>query len=187
MQLLKYLYFLTHVCALVFNNKYYVSSKHPQNDLRVLSAAQSSSISRIWYNKIMTNFFDAYSRKNVNPMDIARDFKHSPYNHIISHINTLESLFNTPKKDKYLYMGWMPKEIDTNEQNEVLSLVVCEKNERDLCLTCIVPNPCWTSTAISYKELKKSLLSLEDSSQILNVTHFFEDSRNIRLKLDWFF
>ena len=102
-----------------------------------------------------------------------------------TNINKLESFFQSSKKDSLLYLAWMPQEINTKLSKDILSLIICDTDEANIYLKCIIPNPAWTSDNIQSTELKKCLYALETKKQIINVTYFFNDPQNVRYKLEW--
>jgi hypothetical protein len=190
------------------DNKKYITSKLPQRDLKVISAQQTNMISKTWYSIIMEDFFDKQKKysedETLTKLESARiqrnSLKDFSQNHILKNMNTLESYFQSSMKDKYLYLAWMPPQItakaaaiakatakDKDIYEQVLALVVCDKQEDNLVLKCIITHPYWTSDNIEPKELKKCLEALETKEQILNVTEFYNDPSNIRFKLDWSF
>tara|TARA_Y100000741_G_scaffold363535_1_gene351962 strand:- start:1235 stop:1807 length:573 start_codon:yes stop_codon:yes gene_type:complete len=188
------------------NNKY-STSKLPQTDLKVISAQQTNVVSKTWYSIIMEEFFDKQKRysedETLTKLESARIQRNSlrefSKNYILKNMNTLESYFQSSMKDKYLYLAWMPpKDLsqdivqDLSEEKkeiyeQILALVVCDKQHDNLVLKCIITHPFWTSDNIEPKELKKCLEALETKEQILNVTEFYNDPSNIRFKLDWSF
>ncbi len=188
------------------NNKY-STSKLPQTDLKVISAQQTNVVSKTWYSIIMEEFFDKQKRysedETLTKLESARIQRNSlrefSKNYILKNMNTLESYFQSSMKDKYLYLAWMPpKDLsqdivqDLSEEKkeiyeQILALVVCDKQYDNLILKCIITHPFWTSDNIEPKELKKCLEALETKEQILNVTEFYNDPSNIRFKLDWSF
>lgn len=187
-----FLIFVTN--SLTFSTKKYITSKLPQTDLKVISPLQTNIISKLWYEQIVNDRFNKLedSEENItfkNQIERAY-YKHNKLenmanNHIIAGINTLESYFQSPKKDYYLYLSWMPIEINTQLSKDVLALLVCEKYNKTILLKSIIPNPCWCSENIDSTELKKCLLALESSSQTLQLDDFYNNHDNIRFKLDW--
>ena len=190
------------------DNKKYITSKLPQTDLKVISAQQTNMVSKTWYSIIMEEFFDKQKKysedETLTKLESARiqrnSLKDFSQNYILKNMNTLESYFQSSMKDKYLYLAWMPPQItakakatakatakDQDIYEQVLALVVCDKQEDNLVLKCIITHPYWTSDNIEPKELKKCLEALETKEQILNVTEFYNDPSNIRFKLDWSF
>ncbi len=170
-------------------NKIYKTSKLPQTDLKVISAQQTNFIKSQWYNKIMEDIEiqqkDSWDNCK-DPLAWANNQKKTlESNPILKHINTLESYFQGPKKDSLLYLAWMPQEINTKISKDILSLIICDSDDYNIYLKCIIPNPSWSSENIDSCELKKALYSLETKNQILNVTQFFDNPSNIRYKLDW--
>ena len=189
-----YFFFIFVTNSLTLSTKKYITSKLPQTDLKVISQLQTNIISKLWYEQIINDRFNKLedSQENIEFKDqIERAyFKHNKLenmanNHILAGINTLESYFQSPKKDYYLYLSWMPMEINTQLSKDVLALIVCEKYSKTIILKSIIPNPSWYSENIDPKELKKCLFSLENNQHIINVTEFYNNPDNIRFKLDW--
>ena len=172
---------------LVPNNRQYSNLNSLQSNLKVVSAQQTSVIAQTWYRKIIENFYAEVAEKGVPQLSVSRRLERSRYNHILQHINKLEGMFQSPQKDKYLYLAWMPQEKKSRECKEVLSLVIFDAHTdaNQLCLKCIVQNPCWHSENISIKELKKCIDALENEQRIVNSTTFLEKPQNVRFKLDW--
>tara|TARA_Y100000816_G_C26104142_1_gene586109 strand:+ start:714 stop:1295 length:582 start_codon:yes stop_codon:yes gene_type:complete len=182
------LYILT-IPSLSLLNKIYKTSKLPQTDLKVISAQQTNFIKSQWYNKIMEDIEiqqkDSWDNCK-DPIAWANNQKITlESNPILKHINTLESYFQSSKKESLLYLAWMPQEINTKISKDILSLIICDSDDYNIYLKCIIPNPSWSSENIDSGELKKCLYSLETKEQILNVTQFFNNPANIRYKLDW--
>ena len=170
-------------------NKIYKTSKLPQTDLKVINAQQTNIIKSQWYNKLMEDIElqqkDSWD-KCQDPLAWANNQKKIlESNPILKHINKLESYFQGSKKDSLLYLAWMPQEINTKLSKDVLSLIICDTDDSNIYLECIIPNPEWTSDNIPSTELKKCLYALETKLQIINVTHFFNDPQNVRYKLEW--
>ena len=180
-------------------NKVYKTSKLPQTDLKVLSAQQTSMVSKHWFNKIMTDFFEkqqkASENERISKLELARRQRNAledfSQNYILKNINTLESYFQSPMKEKYLYLAWVPEEINTKSQKDILALIVCNKEEEEeekkLVLKCIITNPSWSGENIESIELKKCLYALESKEYKLDITEFYKEPSNIRFKLDWSF
>jgi hypothetical protein len=155
-------------------NKIYKTSKLPQTDLKVINAQQTNMIKSQWYNKLMEDI----ELQQKDSWDKCKD-------PLLKHINKLETYFQGSKKDSLLYLAWMPQEIHTKLSKDVLSLIICDTDDSNIYLKCIIPNPLWTSDNIPSTELKKCLYALETKQQIINVTHFFNDPQNVRYKLEW--
>ena len=200
---MKFLRMLLCISLLITNsfslqNRIYKTSKLPQTDLKVISAQQTSMVSKHWFNKIMTDFFEKQQKdsenKKVSKLELARRQKNAledfSQNYILKNINTLESYFQSPMKDKYLYLAWVPEEINTKSQKDILALIVCNKEEEEekkLVLKCIITNPSWSGENIESVELKKCLYALESKEYKLDITEFYKKPSNIRFKLDWSF
>ena len=133
--------------------------------------------------------------KRVSKLELARRQKNAledfSQNYILKNINTLESYFQSPMKEKYLYLAWVPEEINTKSQKDILALIVCNKEEEEeekkLVLKCIITNPSWSGENIESIELKKCLYALESKEYKLDITEFYKEPSNIRFKLDWSF
>ena len=204
---MKFLRMLLYISLLVTNsfslqNRIYKTSKLPQTDLKVISAQQTSVVSKHWFNKIMTDFFEkqqkASENEKISKLESARRQKNAledfSQNYILKNINTLESYFQSPMKDKYLYLAWVPEEINTKSQKDILALIVCNKEDEDqseeekkLVLKGIITNPSWSGENIESIELKKCLYALESKEYKLDITEFYKESSNVRFKLDWSF
>ena len=199
---MKFLRMLLCISLLITNsfslqNRIYKTSKLPQTDLKVISAQQTSMVSKHWFNKIMTDFFEKQQKdsenKRVSKLELARRQKNAledfSQNYILKNINTLESYFQSPMKEKYLYLAWVPEEINTKSQKDILALIVCNKEEEEeekkLVLKCIITNPSWSGENIESIELKKCLYALESKEYKLDITEFYKEPSNIRFKLDW--
>lgn len=198
LRMLLYISLITNSFSL--QNRVYKTSKLPQTDLKVISAQQTAMVSKHWFNKIMTEFFQKQQDENenskVSQLELARrqrnaleDFSH---NYILKNINTLESYFQSSMKDKYLYLAWVPEEVNTQSQKDILSLIVCDKEENQshpqenkLILKCIITNPSWSGENIESIELKKCLYALESKEYKLDITEFYKEPSNTRFKLDW--
>jgi len=170
-------------------NKIYKTSKLPQTDLKVINAQQTNVIKSQWYNKLMEDIElqqkDSWENCK-DPLAWANNQKKTiDSNPILKHINKLESYFQGSKKESLLYLAWMPQNINSKLSIDVLSLIICDTDDSNIYLECIIPNPSWTSDNIPSTELKKSLYALETKQQSINVTHFFNNPQNIRYKLDW--
>ena len=79
----------------------------------------------------------------------------------------------------------MPQNINSKLSKDVLSIIICDTDDSNIYLECIIPNPSWTSDNIPSTELKKCLYALETKKKYINFTHFFNDPQNIRYKLEW--
>ncbi len=170
-------------------NKIYKTSKLPQTDLKVINAQQTNMIKSQWYNKLMEDIElqqkDSWDNCK-DPLAWANNQKKTlESNPILKHINKLETYFQSSKKESLLYLAWMPQEINTKLSKDVLSLIICDTDDSNIYLECIIPNPAWTSDNIPSTELKKCLYALETKQQLINVTHFFNDPQNVRYKLEW--
>tara|TARA_B100000085_G_scaffold281845_1_gene309190 strand:+ start:907 stop:1518 length:612 start_codon:yes stop_codon:yes gene_type:complete len=201
---MKFLKVLMHISLIItgsfsLQNRIYKTSKLPQTDLKVISAQQTSMVSKHWFNKIMTDFFEkqekASENERISKLELARRQRNAledfSQNYILKNINTLESYFQSPMKDKYLYLAWVPEEINTKSQKDILALIVCNKEEdqseeeKKLVLKCIITNPSWSGENIESIELKKCLYALESKEYKLDITEFYKEPSNIRFKLDW--
>lgn len=170
-------------------NKIYKTSKLPQTDLKVINAQQTNMIKSQWYNKLMEDIElqqkDSWDNCK-DPLAWANNQKKTlESNPILKYINKLETYFQSSKKESLLYLAWMPQEINTKLSKDVLSLIICDTDDSNIYLECIIPNPEWTSDNIPSTELKKCLYALETKHQLINVTHFFNDPQNVRYKLEW--
>lgn len=170
-------------------NKIYKTSKLPQTDLKVINAQQTNMIKSQWYNKLMEDIElqqkDSWDNCK-DPLAWANNQKKTlESNPILKYINKLETYFQSSKKESLLYLAWMPQEINTKLSKDVLSLIICDTDDSNIYLECIIPNPEWTSDNIPSTELKKCLYALETKQQLINVTHFFNDPQNVRYKLEW--
>ena len=170
-------------------NKIYKTSKLPQTDLKVINAQQTNMIKSQWYNKLMEDIElqqkDSWDNCK-DPLAWANNQKKTlESNPILKYINKLETYFQSSKKESLLYLAWMPQEINTKLSKDVLSLIICDTDDSNIYLECIIPNPAWTSDNIPSTELKKCLYALETKQQLINVTHFFNDPQNVRYKLEW--
>jgi hypothetical protein len=187
--ILRFLLSFSGVFSLSLIKKVYQTSKLPQTDLKVINAQQTNIIKSQWYNELMEDIqiqqIDSWENSN-DPLAWASNQKKTlESNPILKHINTLESFFQSSKKDSLLYLAWMPQEINSKLSKDILSLIICDTDEANIYLKCIIPNPAWTSDNIQSTELKKCLYALETKKQIINVTHFFNDPQNVRYKLEW--
>ena len=170
-------------------NKIYKTAKLPQTDLKVINAQQTNFIKSQWYNKLMEDIElqqkDSWDNCK-DPLAWANNQKKTlESNPILKHINKLETYFQSPKKESLLYLAWMPQDINTKLSKDVLSIIICDTDDSNIYLECIIPNPSWTSDNIPSTELKKCLYALETKQQIINVSHFFNDPQNVRYKLEW--
>jgi len=170
-------------------NKIYKTSKLPQTDLKVINAQQTNIIKSQWYNKLMEDIElqqkDSWDNCK-DPLAWANNQKKTlESNPILKHINKLESYFQGSKKETLLYLAWMPQDINSKLSKDVLSIIICDTDDSNIYLECIIPNPSWTSDNIPSTELKKCLYALETKQQIINVSHFFNDPQNVRYKLEW--
>jgi len=187
---LHYIFFsLFTVSSFSLINKIYKTSKLPQTDLKVINAQQTNMIKSQWYNKLMEDIElqqkDSWDNCK-DPLAWANNQKKTlESNPILKHINKLETYFQSSKKESLLYLAWMPQEINTKLSKDVLSLIICDTDDSNIYLECIIPNPAWTSDNIPSTELKKCLYALETKQQLINVTHFFNDPQNVRYKLEW--
>ena len=174
-------------------NRRYKTSKLPQTDLKVINAEQTNIVSRQWFNKIMEDFFEKQQLENdkISELERARRQRNAledfSQNYILKNINKLESYFQSSMKERFLYLAWMPEEITTKSQKDVLALIVCDEKEESIILKCIITNPSWTCDNIESKELKNCLEALETKEHMLNITEFYSDPNNVRFKLDWSF
>ena len=187
--ILRFLLSLSCVFSLSLIKSVYQTSKLPQTDLKVINAQQTNIIKSQWYNELMEDIQlsqkDSWENSN-DPLAWASNQKKTlESNPILKHINTLESFFQSSKKDSLLYLAWMPQEINSKLSKDILSLIICDTDEANIYLKCIIPNPAWTSDNIQSTELKKCLYALETKKQIINVTYFFNDPQNVRYKLEW--
>lgn len=187
--ILRFLLSLSCVFSLSLIKSVYQTSKLPQTDLKVINAQQTNIIKSQWYNELMEDIqisqIDSWENSN-DPLAWASNQKKTlESNPILKHINKLESFFQSSKKDSLLYLAWMPQEINTKLSKDILSLIICDTDEANIYLKCIIPNPAWTSDNIQSTELKKCLYALETKKQIINVTYFFNDPQNVRYKLEW--
>ena len=166
----------------------------------MITAQQTAIVSKQWFNKIMSDFFqkqqDDSENSKISKLELARRQKNAledfSQNYILKNINTLESYFQSPMKEKYLYLAWTPEEVNTKSQKDVLALIVCNKEEKHqseeekrLILKCVITNPSWSGENIESKELKKCLYALETKEHKLDITEFYKEPSNIRFKLDW--
>ena len=187
--ILRFLLSLSGVFSLSLIKNVYQTSKLPQTDLKVINAQQTNIIKSQWYNELMEDIqisqIDSWENSN-DPLAWASNQKKTlESNPILKHINKLESFFQSSKKDSLLYLAWMPQEINSKLSKDILSLIICDTDEANIYLKCIIPNPAWTSDNIQSTELKKCLYALETKKQIINVTYFFNDPQNVRYKLEW--
>jgi hypothetical protein len=187
--ILRFLLSFSGVFSLSLIKNVYQTSKLPQTDLKVINAQQTNIIKSQWYNELMEDIQisqkDSWENSN-DPLAWASNQKKTlESNPILKHINTLESFFQSSKKDSLLYLAWMPQEINSKLSKDILSLIICDTDEANIYLKCIIPNPAWTSDNIQSTELKKCLYALETKKQIINVTYFFNDPQNVRYKLEW--
>ena len=170
-------------------NKIYKTSKLPQTDLKVINAQQTNIIKSQWYNKLMEDIKiqqDDSWENCKDPLAWANNQKKTlESNPILKDINKLESYFQGSKKESLLYLAWMPEEINSKLSKDILYLIICDTDDSNIYLKCIIPNPSWTSDNIPSTELKKCLYALETKKQLINVTSFFNDPENIRYKLEW--
>lgn len=170
----------------------YKTSLYPNNDLKEITAQETNYISKQWYSKIMYTVkeYETELSKNKNFTHIDRLVKtkkhmeNIPQNYILSNINMLEGFFQSSMKDSYLYLAWMPEDKKARTI-DILALVVCNKDNNDLILKCVIPNPSWSSENIESTELKRCIESIETATHMLNVTEFYNNPDNIRFKLDW--
>ena len=129
---MKFLKVLMHISLIItgsfsLQNRIYKTSKLPQTDLKVISAQQTSMVSKHWFNKIMTDFFEkqekASENERISKLELARRQRNAledfSQNYILKNINTLESYFQSPMKDKYLYLAWVPEEINTKSKRHI--------------------------------------------------------------------
>ena len=170
-------------------NKIYETSKLPQTDLKVINAQQTNFIKSQWYSKLMEDIElqqkDSWENCK-DPLAWANNQKKTiDSNPILKHINKLETYFQGSKKESLLYLAWMPQNINSKLSKDVLSIIICDTDDSNIYLECIIPNPSWTSDNIPSTELKKCLYALETKQQIINVSHFFNDPQNVRYKLEW--
>lgn len=181
-----------YVMPLSFENKIFKPSINPLSDLTVISAQQTNFISKRWFNKIMEDFADEQLEilEKYSPLESAvrqrQNFESMNDIHILEHINTVEKFFQTPMKERYSYYAWMPTEEDEKIAVDVVALIVTdETTDYGIIIKCIIPNPCWATQNIQSKELKRCLSYLECDDRSLNFTEFYENTNNIRFKLDW--
>jgi hypothetical protein len=170
-------------------NKIYETSKLPQTDLKVINAQQTNFIKSQWYSKLMEDIElqqkDSWENCK-DPLAWANNQKKTiDSNPILKHINKLETYFQGSKKESLLYLAWMPQNINSKLSKDVLSIIICDTDDSNIYLECIIPNPSWTSDNIPSTELKKCLYALETKKKYINFTHFFNDPQNIRYKLEW--
>lgn len=181
--------------SLSLKSRTYKTSFYPNDDLKVITAQETNYISKQWYSKIMYTIKEyekeIYQNKNLTHIDrlikTKKYLENSPQNYILSSINTLEGYFQGTMKESLLYLAWMPEEETLKSTKDVLALIICNKEKRNIHLKCIIPNPSWSSENIESKELKRCLESIETATHMLNVTEFYNNPDNIRFKLDWIY
>ena len=181
--------YLLTVSSYSLLNKIYKTSKLPHTDLKVINAEQTNYIKSLWYNKLMEDIElqqkDSWENCK-DPLAWANTQKKTlDSNPILKHINKLESYFQGSKKESLLYLAWIPEEINSKLPIDVLSLIICDTDNSNIYIECIIPNPSWTSDNIPSTELKKCLYAIETNKKNINFTHFFNDPQNIRYKLEW--
>ena len=167
----------------------YKTSKLQQTDLKVINAQQTNFIKSQWYNKLMEDIElqqkDSWENCK-DPLAWANNQKKTiDSNPILKHINKLETYFQGSKKESLLYLAWMPQNINSKLSKDVLSIIICDTDDSNIYLECIIPNPSWTSDNIPSTELKKCLYALETKKKYINFTHIFNNPQNIRYKLEW--
>ena len=146
---------------------YKYNRKHPEFDIKKMTPAEASFISRHWLNNIL------------EPRNICEEDKP-----IVEKINSLEGFIQfqfTEYRDIGVeYLAWSPQCVT----RDILFIIVIETYESNDVLRILINSPFWESKQISTDYLLESLKQYSSSkNKTLNIDDFVED--NVRYKLMW--
>ena len=146
---------------------YKYNRRHPEFDIKKITPAEASFISRHWLNNIL------------EPKQICEEDKL-----IIEKINSLEDFiqnqFTEHKEFDVEYLAWTPQCITT----DILFIIAIERYESTDILHILINSPFWESKQISTDYLLESLKQYSNSrNRTLNIDDFLEN--NVRYKLTW--
>jgi len=146
---------------------YKYNREHPENDLKNITPAVASFVSRHWLNNIL------------QPTKICQEDAM-----IVEKINSLEQYIQdqfTHENDfKVEYLAWTPQGIT----EDILFLIILEQYEEKNVLRTLINSPVWESKQISNECLLESLICYSSNEdKVLDIEPFL--TNNIRYKLLW--
>ena len=150
---------------------YKMNKNEPEKDLVYINKHTASIISRNWLENILTYMVET-KKENLN----LKHLTENPDIHIIQKINKLEQYIQE-QKDIYCF-SWMPKCHYGNK--DVLFIIICLKINGGYTILDLIQSPFWSPEQIESINLKKSLISLDNS---INLEKLFES--DLRFKLSW--
>lgn len=168
-------FMIFNVGALQLNNNFgkkrwfHPNRKCPADDLKVISLAEASLITRYWLTNIMVdNIIHEEDQVLVDKINKAEQY--------------FQNQFSELSKYNDLYLAWVPK----GNVKEIVFIIISnvDHDNRKLVVNMLIPNPYWDSSQISTNELKKALICLtNETDATLDLDLVYKN--DLRIKLDW--
>ena len=170
--------------------KYVANKKSPSSDLKIISPAQASLITKNWMENIVVGIFNDENKKLQEKTFSSKSIFDYDDLHIVTNINQLEQYIQdsysvSKEKRKTLFLAWNPQEI--HGQNNIIFIIVVyiliEKQE--FVIRHLVQSPFWDPSQIDSNQLK---IALEDQNcknncTTINLDYLYEN--DLRYKLAW--
>lgn len=177
--------------TLSWTSKTFRANSVPGSDLKRINREQCTALSRVWYEHVFDRLYEDIDVEDEDSVHkITRALQRALHakdrfdnDFTIQHINLLESALQRPNSHAFSYLAWMPRETETNACEDLLALVVCDREHASETprLLSIVCNPEYVwSEHIALRELKRALLH-----HAVNVTAFASRAENKRVVLEW--
>ena len=173
--------------------KFIPNTQEPRKDLKLISPAQASLITKNWLNNIVLDIVN-----NKNDPDLNKGLEYDDL-HIVTNINKLNIVIDdvqnklsnewTNMINNYNYsvliFAYNPKGLQGI--NEVLFLVIAklDRENRELVIKNIIQSPFWDEEQISSINLKNSLIDQNDHTNMTSISFDYLYNDNLRFKLAW--
>jgi|TARA_Y100000992_G_scaffold302519_2_gene277059 hypothetical protein len=170
------------------------NTKVPREDLKLISQAQASIITKNWINNIVLDL----ATNNKKNYDLDKGLEYDDL-HIVTNINKLSIVIDNAQKsltnnwvnmvnsynDSMLIFAYSPYSLFG--RNEVLFIVISKLDikEKELKVMNIIQSPFWDEEQIQSIHLKNSLVDQNNHANMttINFDYLYQD--NLRFKLAW--
>lgn len=175
------------------SRKFIPNINEPRKDLKLISPAQASIITKNWLSNIV---LDIANKKNKS--DLNRGLEYDDL-HIVTNINKLNMIIDDAQNklvnewtnmiNNYNYsvliFAYNPKGLQGI--NEVLFLVIAklDRENKELKIKNIIQSPFWDEEQINSINLKKSLIDQNDYTNMTSISFDYLYDDNHRFKLAW--
>lgn len=173
--------------------KFIPNISEPRKDLKLISPAQASLITKNWLNNIV---LDIVNKKNKSDLNKGMEYDDL---HIVTNINKLNMIIDDAQNklvnewtnmiNNYNYsvliFAYNPKGLQGI--NEVLFLVIAklDRENKELKIKNIIQSPFWDEEQISSINLKNSLIDQNDYTNMTSISFDYLYDDNQRFKLAW--